>query len=96
MKTLFAVAVTVLVVAPGAFSIGVAKDPRVPALQRRVSALEANYKSLRLSDNSTIYRIFGFCNSLVNTERNFSPEELSAEPVFDYFRGDINRQATCL
>jgi hypothetical protein len=95
MKTVFAVAVTVLVVAPGAFSIGVAKDPRVPALQRRVSVLEAKYKSLSLSDNSTLYRIFGFCNSLANTERNFSPEELNTEPVFDYFRQDINKQATC-
>jgi hypothetical protein len=96
MKTVFAVAVTVLVVAPGAFSIGVAKDPRVPALQRRVSTLEANYKSLRLSDNSTLYRIYGLCNSLVNTERNFSPEELTTEPVFDYFRQNMNKQATCL
>jgi hypothetical protein len=96
MKTLFAVAATVLVVAPGAFSLGVAKDPRVPALQRRVSALEANYKSLRLSDNSTIYRIFGLCNSLFNTQRNFSTEELQTEPVFNYFRQDINKQTTCL
>ena len=47
MKGLIAAAVTVLVVAPSAYSVGVATDPRVPALQNRVTQLEIRMNRVR-------------------------------------------------
>ncbi len=47
MKGLVTAAVTVLVVAPSAYSVGVATDPRVPALQNRVTHLEIRMDRVR-------------------------------------------------
>jgi hypothetical protein len=47
MKTVFAVAAIVLIIAPSAFAVGQAKDRRVPALQRRISALESTVNNLQ-------------------------------------------------
>jgi hypothetical protein len=53
MKTLIAVAIAVLVVAPAGLAVGVAKDPRVPALQRRVAALERSMANHVEADAAT-------------------------------------------
>lgn len=47
MKHIITVAVLVLVLVPGAFAAGVAKDPRVPALQRAVAAQNRNIANLQ-------------------------------------------------
>jgi hypothetical protein len=47
MKALIAAVLTAAIVAPTAFSVGVAKDPRVPALQRSVRVLQTQMRSVR-------------------------------------------------
>jgi len=42
MKWPITLLVLIGVMAPGAYAIGQARDPRVPALQRKVAALNSN------------------------------------------------------
>jgi hypothetical protein len=49
MKTALVVAAAVLVIAPTGYAVGVAHDPRVPALQRQVRALQTEYAALKQS-----------------------------------------------
>jgi hypothetical protein len=57
VKTVIAVAVAVLVIAPASFAVGSARDPRVPALQRRVGALE--FKVSQMCRAATYASTFG-------------------------------------
>jgi hypothetical protein len=47
VKTVIAVAITVLIMAGGAFAAGSALDPRVPGLQRQVRALQSHVNTLQ-------------------------------------------------
>lgn len=52
MKALVAVAAAILVTAPAGFAVGASHDPRVPALQRQVRALQTEYAALKQSADS--------------------------------------------
>jgi hypothetical protein len=73
MKTILAVVITALVIAPAGVAVGMAKDPRVPALQRRVAALErVIYTDIKLKTDNHSNRIDALekkLNLLCNTFR---------------------------
>lgn len=57
MRTVLAVALTALVIAPAGIAVGVAKDPRVPGLQHRVAALErVIYTDVKLKADNVSFR----------------------------------------
>jgi hypothetical protein len=80
VKTTVTAAVTALLIAPAGIAVGVAKDPRVPALQRRVSALErVMYTDVKLKTDNTALRTDGLekrFNLLCQTFRADSSHEL--------------------
>lgn len=97
MKTLLAVLATVLIIAPAGYAIGTAKDPRVPALQRRVTALESRVRALQQTSDAFTsqyarqqidQRVFAFCQSFANTGRNIRAQ-LDAEPALKYLINQI-------
>ena len=100
MKTVFALAALAAILAPTAYSIGQARDPRVPALARRVATLQRQISELRVEaaqvqtafvDQAIDERVFAFCRALVTTESSFSSVELASEPAFASF---LNAVAT--
>jgi hypothetical protein len=60
VKAALAALLTAAVVAPAGFAVGTAHDPRVPALQRRIAALEntqANLQQAQAQDHSCLFSI---------------------------------------
>jgi hypothetical protein len=94
MKTVLALAAAVAVLAPSAYAVGQARDPRVPKLQRQVATLQTQVAALRTdaADFSTNYvgqdidqRVLGLCRGLAATAGAFTDPQRVQEPVFQYF-----------
>ena len=94
MKIVVALAVLTVVLAPAAYAVGQARDPRVPALERRVATMQAQVRALR--EQTAIFatnyvnhnidqRVLAFCQALIATRAVTSPLELQAEPAFSSF-----------
>lgn len=94
MKTVLALAAAIAVLAPSAYAVGQARDPRVPKLQRQLATLQTQVVALRTdaADFSTNYvdqnideRVLGLCRGLTATAGAFSDPQRAQEPVFQYF-----------
>lgn len=94
MKTVVALAVLTAVLTPAAYAVGQGRDPRVPALERRVATMQAQIRALREQAGifETTYvnqnidqRVLAFCQALIATRSATSPLQLQAEPAFSAF-----------
>jgi hypothetical protein len=94
VKIVVALALLTIVLAPAAYAVGQARDPRVPALERRVATMQAQVRALR--EQTAIFatkyvnqnidqRVLAFCQALITTRSVTSPLELQAEPAFSSF-----------
>jgi hypothetical protein len=106
MRTVLALGALTAILAPTAYAVGQARDPRVPALERKVATLQRQVSGLRADaadfsanyvDQNIDQRVLGLCRGLTATSDTFSAPQQAEEPVFKYFLAAVlNEGSTAL
>jgi hypothetical protein len=103
MKWAVTTLVLIAVLAPSAYAVGQARDPRVPALQRRVAVLERQQADLAQSAYAFHQqyvlegidgRVFAFCQAIRNSVRAFAGKP-ATEPLAWYFLNEPSATYAC-
>jgi hypothetical protein len=103
VKTVAALAVLTAVLTPAAYAVGQSRDPRVPALERRLATVQRQVQVLReqaatvdknfVKQNIDL-RVLAFCDALLATSRTFSSTQLATEPAFASFLTSVTGEGS--
>jgi hypothetical protein len=94
VKIVLVLGVLTAVLTPAAYAVGQARDPRVPALEKRISTIQRQVRALReeaaivetnFVNQNIDQRVLALCQALIATRSSFSPLQLQAEPAFSSF-----------
>jgi hypothetical protein len=103
MRTVLALVALAVFLAPAAYAVGQARDPRVPGLQRKVVTLQRQVAALQAdaAEFSANYvkqdidqRVLGLCRGLAATADTFSATERASEPAFGFFLGAVLQEGS--
>jgi hypothetical protein len=105
VKIVVALGVLTAVLTPAAYAVGQVRDPRVPALEKRVATMQRQVRALReeaaivqtnFVNQNIDQRVLALCQALNTTRSSFSPLQLQAEPAFSSFLTAVTDEGSAM